>query len=102
MPPYDAYDTIHRLALDQHGIFTARQARAEGVQPVALVMMARRARVERLAHGLYRDPAAPTTRLTPYMTAVLWPLGTTGVLSHETALDLMELSDANPAKIHVT
>lgn len=36
------------------------------------------------------------------MTAVLWPKGALGVLSHETALSLMDLSDANPSRIHVT
>ena len=102
MKTYNAYDTIHELALEQHGVFTAQQARAVGVKTTALVMMVRRGRVERLAYGLYRDPGAPLSRWTPYVTAVLWPQGMTGVLSHETALDLMELSDANPAKIHLT
>ena len=102
MKTYNAYDTIHELALEQHGVFTAEQARAVGVKTTALVMMVRRGRVERLAYGLYRDPGAPLTRWTPYVTAVLWPQGTTGVLSHETALDLMEVSDANPTMIHLT
>lgn len=102
MPAYDAYDTIHALALEQHGVFTAEQARAAGVKTTALVMMARRDRLARMAYGLYHDPGAPTTRWTPYAAAVLWPQGTTGVLSHETALDLMDLSDVNPIKIHLT
>jgi len=36
------------------------------------------------------------------MSAVLWPQGVMGVLSHQTALSLMELSDVNPARIHLT
>ncbi len=99
---YDAYATVHALALEQHGVFTAEQARAAGVKTTALVMMARRGRLVRIAYGLYHDPGAPTTRWTSYATAVMWPQGTTGVLSHETALDLMELSDVNPTRIHVT
>ncbi|HEX6537255.1 MAG TPA: type IV toxin-antitoxin system AbiEi family antitoxin domain-containing protein [Gemmatimonadaceae bacterium] len=102
MPTYTAYATVHALALQQHGVFTAEQARAAGVTAPALHAMVKRERLEKLAYGLYRDPVVPETRLTPYVTAVLWPYGTTGVLSHETALDLMELSDANPAKIHLT
>lgn len=102
MPVYNAYDTVHALALEQHGVFTAEQARAAGVKTSALVMMVRRNRLERLAYGLYRDCGAPLTRWMPYVTAVLWPQGVTGVLSHETALDLMDLSDANPATIHLT
>jgi predicted transcriptional regulator of viral defense system len=37
-----------------------------------------------------------------YMAAALWPRGAPGVLTHETALDLWDVSDVNPAKIHVT
>jgi hypothetical protein len=40
--------------------------------------------------------------LDPYMEATLWPRGALGVLSHETALELYELSDVHPAKIHIT
>jgi predicted transcriptional regulator of viral defense system len=36
------------------------------------------------------------------MAAVLWPHGVPGVLSHETALALYDLSDVNPAAIHLT
>lgn len=102
MPAYTAYDTVHALALEQHGVLTVEQARTAGVTAPALFEMVKRERLQKLAYGLYRDPAVPETRLTPYVTAVLWPKGTTGVLSHETALALMDLSDANPAKIHLT
>lgn len=102
MPTTHAYDAIHGLALDQHGVFTAEQARALGLDTQALVMMARRGRLERLAYGLYRDVGTPLTRWTTYAAAALWPQGVTGVLSHDTALHLMELSDVNPAEIHVT
>lgn len=97
-----AYDTVHGIALEQHGVFTAEQAHTAGVKTTALVMMARRERLERLAHGLYRDLGTLPTRWTPYMAVVLWPRGVVGVLSHATALDLMELSDSNPAAIHLT
>lgn len=36
------------------------------------------------------------------MEAVLWPQPVRGTISHETALDLLELSDVNPSKIHIT
>lgn len=102
MRKYDEYDRLHAIALEQHGIFTASQARTAGVAADTVVKMVKRGRLERLAHGLYRDCGAPATRWTPYITAILWPLGATGVLSHETALAMMELSDANPARTHIT
>jgi predicted transcriptional regulator of viral defense system len=36
------------------------------------------------------------------MQAVLWTRAPAAVLSHETALDVLELCDVNPSKIHVT
>lgn len=98
----DAFAAVHELALDQHGYFTAEQAREAGVSPQALVMMCRRGTIERAAHGLYYDPLVPATPLASYMGAVLWPHRVRGVLSHETALDLLDLSDVNPDKIHIT
>jgi len=102
MPKTDAYDRVHALALEQHGIITAEQAVSVGVSKYALVKMAKRGRLARVSFGLYRDTAAPETKWTEYMKAVLWPQGVVGVLSHETALDLMDISDVNPNKIHVT
>jgi predicted transcriptional regulator of viral defense system len=63
--------------------------------------MAGRGTLEHLGHGLYRMPMVPPTQLDPYMEAVLWS-GRRGVLSHETALDLYDLCDVNPAAIHLT
>lgn len=69
---------------------------------MALVRMARRGALERRATAVYRLPLTPPGPMDAYMEAVLWPQGVRGVLSHETALDLYELGDVNPAKIHVT
>ena len=102
MPKTLAYDTVHQLALDQHGVFTTAQARSLGVHPKTLWAMANRGRIKRLSFGVYQDLGAPVTPWTQYMSAVLWPQRVTGVLSHQTALSLMELSDVNPARIHLT
>ena len=102
MPKTHAYDAIHGLALDQHGVFTTAQARDLGVDPKSVAAMARRGRVSRLSFGVYRDLGAPITTWTEYMSASFWPQGVRGVLSHQTALSLMELSDVSPARIHLT
>jgi len=99
---YDAHGKVQALALEQHGVFTADQATTLGVNKRSLVTMAARGHLERLAHGLYRDTRTPETRWTPYMRAVLWPYRTPAVLSHETVLALMELSDVNPSAIHIS
>ena len=81
---------------------TPDDARELGISPMALVRMAERGQIERRGTGLYRLPLTPASRLDPYMEATLWPRGALGVLSHETALELYELSDVHPAKIHIT
>ncbi len=98
----DAGRRIYRIAEDQHGYFTARQAREAGVNPMAVVMMARRGAVERTSHGVYRVVRFPLGPLGQYVEASLWPHGTRGVISHESALALYEMSDANPSKLHIT
>lgn len=97
-----AFATIHELSLDHYGYFTTRQAREAGVSPHAVLMMHRRGTVERVAHGLYFNPMVPPSSFGPYMAASLWPRGARGVLSHQTALELLELSDADPEQIHIT
>jgi len=37
-----------------------------------------------------------------YMEAALWPVGVRGVLSCDTALDLWDVGDINPDKVHIT
>jgi len=69
---------------------------------MTLVRMAERGQIERRGTGLYRFPLTPASHLDPYMEATLWPRGTRGILSHETALELYELSDVHPAKTHIT
>ncbi len=97
-----AYDQLHEIALDQHGLVTTDQARHHNVDPRAVIMMARRGKLRRLTNGVYLDTGAPTTKWTPYLAAALWPKRSRAVLSHTTALSLMDISDVNPALIHVT
>lgn len=98
----DAFAAIHEITLDQFGHFTTEQARDAGVNPHAILMMCRRGTIERVAQGLYRNRLVPITPLGPYMAASLWPHGVRGVLSHQTALELLGLSDTDPGKIHLT
>lgn len=101
MAPYIAYDTVHEIATEQHGLFKAAQATNQGVAPKTLVAMAARGRLERVSYGVYRDRRVPENRWTPYMAAALWPYGVVGLLMGETVLGLLDLSDVNPAVIHI-
>ncbi|MCL2770678.1 MAG: type IV toxin-antitoxin system AbiEi family antitoxin domain-containing protein [Solirubrobacterales bacterium] len=100
--PTDRFARLAELAADQHGLFALRDARAVGYTNNTVAQLARRGRLERVSQGVYRIPFLPGGRLAAYMEAVLWPAGVRGVLSRTTALDLWEVSDVNPRRIHVT
>jgi predicted transcriptional regulator of viral defense system len=100
--PREAFAAVYEVAADQFGYFTAAQAREAGVSPMALVMMERRQTVERVSRGVYRLQQFPHSPLAEYMEAALWPVGITGVISHESALALYGVSDVNPSRIHIT
>jgi predicted transcriptional regulator of viral defense system len=96
------FNTLHEVAEGNYGFLTVDDARRAGILPQRLAEMARRGSLRREGLGLYRLDPFPAHELDTYRKATLWPYGVEGVLSHETALDLYELSDVNPAKIHLT
>lgn len=95
-------DILLDRAFDQYGFVTSDDARSLGIDEKRLVDMERRGTLERVARGLYRFKVIPYTGREHLMEAVLWPRRTRGVLSHDTALELHELCDINPTKIHIT
>lgn len=95
--------TLFELAEPRHGYFTMAMARAAGIRPNTVNVMARRGFIERVSRGVYRLRFFPESAFGQYMEAVLWPeAGEQGVLSHESALEFHGLSDVNPARVHVT
>ncbi|BAH40609.1 MAG TPA: hypothetical protein DGD08_04045 [Gemmatimonas aurantiaca] len=100
--PTATYRALYDIAEDQMGYVTTGQAGTVGVSAMALVMMTRRGTLERVSRGVYRLIDFPVQPLAQYMQATLWPHGRRGVLSHETALSLHELSGVDPAKVHIT
>ena len=100
--PRSAYTTVVEIAGEQQGYVTQEDARGAGIAPTTLARMAERGTLVRTSHGVYRVPLIPAGPLDQYREATLWPRGVRGVLSNETALSLYELSDVNPAKIHIT
>jgi predicted transcriptional regulator of viral defense system len=99
--PGRLFNALLEQAQQQYGFLTPEDAREAGIDPTQLRLMAARHTLERRGRGLYRMPTVPPTELDAYMEATLWA-GRRGVLSHETALDLYDLSDVNPSAIHLT
>lgn len=96
------FKILHEIAEDNYGFLTVDDARRASIRPQRLAEMARRGSLRREGWGLYRLDPFPANELDNYRKATLWPYGVEGVLSHETALDLYELGDVNPAKIDLT
>lgn len=93
---------LWEVALDQHGFVTTDDARSLEIAPDTLRLLAHRGTLERRAHGVYRFERFPEGTADGYMEAVLWTGRQGAALSHETALDLLELADVNPDRVYVT
>lgn len=100
------FEELVTLAEEHDGLFTAEEARQSGFTSSVLARLAQRGRLERTSRGVYRIPYVPINRLSQYREAVLWAKSHRGperlALSHETALAVYGISDANPAVIHLT
>lgn len=99
--PGARYSQLAEWAAETFGYVTADDARELGIPVGTLNALSRRGQLERVAHGIYRVPLIPPTRLDQYKLATLWPDGR-GRISHESALELYGISDINPGKLHVT
>jgi predicted transcriptional regulator of viral defense system len=100
--PGKNFDMLASIAADQQGLVSTADARDAGVDPHRLIDMERRGTLERVGHGLYRFPLLESTPgLGQLAQATMWA-DRRGVLSHDTALDLHDLCDVNPARIHIT
>jgi predicted transcriptional regulator of viral defense system len=97
-----AQQQLWEIAMDQHGFVTTDDARALGIAAYNLRFLAQRGTLRREAHGVYRFARFPASNADDYMQAVLWTGQPAAALSHETALDLLELADVNPDRVHVT
>ncbi len=95
------YNQLAARAAHNHGYLTGEDARELGVPMGTLNALARRGQLDRVQRGIYRVPLIPPGRFDQYLLATLWADGR-GVVSHESALELYEISDVNPAKLHIT
>ncbi len=97
---------LHTLASSQAGYFTARQALAVGYAYPEQHYHVTRGNWERVTRGIFRLHDYPLAEREDLIVLSLMSHDRSGqpqaVFSHETALALPDLSDVNPARIHVT
>jgi predicted transcriptional regulator of viral defense system len=96
------HDGLYRTAESQAGYFTAEQALDAGMDRSTLRHHARPGgRYERVRRGLYRlrhFPSSPHE----HVVAAWLDLPSPAVVSHESALELYDLSDVIPNAVHIT
>ncbi len=99
-------EEIFRTADLQHGLFTAKQAKAAGYSEQAQHYNAKVGNWIRESRGIYRLARYPRSEWAGLVHWQLWSRNRLdvpqGVFSHETALSLYELSDVLPARLHMT
>ncbi len=95
------WNQLFETAAAQEGLFTSRQAAGIGYSPQHLAYHLRAGNVQRLQRGIYRLVHFPAGENEELVAAWLWS-EQAGVISHQTALALHNLSDAMPTRIHLT
>ena len=95
------WDALYELADDQAGYFSTSQARELGFTTARLQYHVNAGKLIRATRGVLRLRHYPSSPFEEYVVLWLWS-DREGIFSHETALMLHELSDALPAKVHLT
>jgi predicted transcriptional regulator of viral defense system len=93
---------LYELATEQMGHFTVDQASAFGFSPALLSYHAKQGNLRRVHHGVYRFRDFPPSPREDVAAAWLALGKDIAVVSHESALDLWELSDVVPGAVHLT
>ena len=91
---------IFDIAANNYGLITSAQARNAGIGNQEMVQYARRGRIERVGHGVYRLTQRIPEQNDPYALAVAL-VGPDSYLFGEAVLGLLGLCPVNPAYLHV-
>lgn len=92
---------LEATAYAQHGYFTTTQARECGFSSQLLSHYVRRSRFERARRGLYRLPGFPRAEDDEMREKWMAVGANKAVLSHQSALALLDLSDNIPNAVHL-
>jgi hypothetical protein len=99
-------DVLFEIAERQQGYFTAKQAADAGYQLGSQAHHVKSGNWVRVERGIYRLARFPQSSEEQLVIYTLWSRNRAGepegVYSHQTALSIHELSDVNPARLHMT
>ncbi len=94
------YDEIYEIAADNHGLISSAQARQAGVSNNELVQYARRGRITRVGHGLYKLVQWVPEPGDAYAWAVA-TIGPDAFLYGESVIAMLDLAPTNPNRFFV-
>jgi predicted transcriptional regulator of viral defense system len=104
--PLESQKDLYELAEPQSGYFTTKQASALGYASNKRIYHVRAGNWIREHRGIYRLARFPEPDRPDLILWMLWSRNRsdrpTGVFSHQTALSLHDLTDANPARLDLT
>jgi predicted transcriptional regulator of viral defense system len=102
----EAARRLFEIADQQQGFFTTKQAKAAGFAENTHPYHVKAGNWNREYRGIYRLVQYPLTDHSDFALWALWSRNRNeeieGVYSHHTVLSFYDLSDLNPAKIHMT
>jgi predicted transcriptional regulator of viral defense system len=105
-PAKSPSDALFEVVEGQQGYFTAKQAADAGYQLGSQAHHVKSGNWVRVERGVYRLARFPQSAEEQLVIYALWSRNRSGkpegVYSHQTALSIHELSDVNPAKLHMT
>src|SRR5258708_26776802 len=93
---------LFEIASEQGNYVTAAQAQTCGYSRALLAHHAKSGRFSRVRQGLYRFREYPSSPREDVIAAWLAAGRETAVVSHESALDILGLSDVVPDIVHLT
>ncbi len=97
-----AYEKVYEEAIGNYGLFRTSQAKRIGVSNVALLRLAERGKLERLAYGLYRiDKYVPSKEGLDAYACAIAKCGENAYLWGPSVLALRHLCPTDPATIYV-
>lgn len=94
------HQQIFDIAADNYGIVTSAQAKKEGISDKEMSAIVSRGRIRRLGRGVYKIVNYISVKNAPYAETVAL-VGPGAYLYGESALALLGLASANPARIIV-
>ncbi|MDP1836733.1 MAG: hypothetical protein Q8K75_12510 [Chlamydiales bacterium] len=99
-------DKLFQIADSQQGYFTSQQAEKSGFSRSNFNLKVKSGEWLKSLRGIYRLANYPVTDRSELVLWSLWSRGKNGqpqgVWSHETALDIHEISDLMPSKMHLS